>query len=90
MINQIELRNKYDFILAFKKKIDDKNFTEQDKKHIRIVSILQLTRDKQIEHLLKSEFTEKFIYDDENKTAYYCVKLKRKEGSEECRQSLVN
>ena len=84
-----EIRKKYDFVLAFKKKINDKNFTKQDENHIRIVSILQLTRDKQIEYLLNNEFTEKFIYDDENKTAYYCVKLKERKD-QKCRQSLVN
>ena len=78
MINIKEFQNKYEFVIGFKPK-QDKNFIDdQDKKHIRIMAILQIAKNGSIEEVLNREFTEKFIYDKENQMAYYCIKFKRK------------
>ena len=80
MINLEKLHSKYEFIIGFKAKHIVKFMSDQDKKHIRILATMQLIRDKQIEHILNNEFSEKFIFDDEKQTAYYCIKFIRKEG----------
>ena len=80
MINIEDLHKKYEFIIGFHSKRSVKAMTEQDKRHIRILGILQLSRDNQIKNILDKEFVEKFIFDEENQVAYYCIKFIRKEG----------
>ena len=80
MINIKEFTNKYEFVIGFKSKEQRKSITDQDKKHIRIMAILQIANNGSIGEILDSEFTEKFIYDEEDQMAYYCIKIKRKEG----------
>lgn len=81
MINIEEFTNKYEFVIGFKSKEQRKSITDQDKKHIRIMAILQIAKNGSIEKIMDSEFTEKFIYDEEDQMAYYCIKLvRRKEG----------
>ena len=72
-----ELFSKYEFVVGFKPKNDLKIMTDQDKKHIRILAILQLAHDNQVEKILNANFNEKFYYDQENKMAYYCIKIQR-------------
>lgn len=78
MINIEEFRNKYEIVIGFKSKQDKNYIDDQDKKHIRIMSILQIAKNGNIEEIMNREFTEKFIYDKEDQTAYYCIKFKRK------------
>lgn len=81
MININEYSEKYDFVIGFKSKEKRNIMTDQDKKHIRIMAILQIAKNGSIEQIMNSEFTEKFIYDKEDQMAYYCIKLiRRKEG----------
>ena len=78
MINIEEFQNKYEIVIGFKSKQDKKFIDDQDKKHIRIMSILHIAKNGNIEKIMNSEFTEKFIYDKEDQTVYYCIKIKRK------------
>ena len=72
---------KYDITIGFKSKHQHEFITDQDKKHIRIMSILQIAKNGQIDEIMNREFTEKFIYDKEDRMAYYCIRFcRRKEG----------
>lgn len=83
MIDLRKLNEEYEIVIRYKAK-DGKNkdsLDEQDKKHIRIMAILQLGHDQQIDYVLSRDFKEKFIFDKKTQMAYYCIKiLRRKEG----------
>ena len=81
MIDTKTLSDNYDYVIGCKKKDGDNFMSEQDKKHIRILAILQLARDQQIDYVLHHKFNEKFVYDTDNQMGYYCIKIiKGKEG----------
>ena len=80
MINIDYFSKKYDIVIGFKSKQDRITISDQDKKHIRIMAILQIAKSGQIKEIMDREFDEKFIYDNKEQMAYYCVKFKRKEG----------
>ena len=76
MIDLLKLNEEYDIVIGAKNKTDNKvKLDEQDKLHIRVIAILNIAKAGQIDLLLNRKFKEKFIYDEEDQMAYYCVKL---------------
>lgn len=69
--------NNYDFVIEFKAKQEIKEFTTQDKNHLRIMAIINIAKnnDEVINRMINHAFTEHFKFDQKNNTAYYCVKF---------------
>ena len=84
-----ELLN-YDLVVGFKAKDDVVLPDEHDKRHIRIMAILRLAKEGKIEEMITHKFKEGFLFDKEERIAYYCVKYIRERKDQKCRQSLVN
>ena len=80
-----------DIIVGFKRKPDKyaERLTEQDKKHIRIMAILEIARNEVIQKMIDEAFVEEFEFDVEKQVVYYKVRF-IKERSSICQQSLVN
>lgn len=80
-----------DIIVGFKRKPDRhaERLTEQDKKHIRIMAILEIARNGVIQKMIDEAFVEEFEFDVEKQVVYYKVRF-IKERSNICQQSLVN
>ena len=80
-----------DIIVGFKRKPDKpaNRLTEQDKKHIRIMAILEIAKGGIIQKLIDEAFVEEFDFDVEKQVVYYKVRF-IKERSTICQQSLVN
>lgn len=75
-----KIQLKYDYFVGVNAKDKDKvTLTEQDKNHIRIIAILELAKQGQIDFILNHNFTECFKYDKKEKRAYYCINMIRKE-----------
>ena len=78
MINDLIKQNaNYDFVLVFVPKSEMLTLTDQDKKHIRIMAILRLAKDGQIDKILNVNFTESFSIDTEHKVVLYKIKIIR-------------
>lgn len=91
MPNLKEVKIPEDIIVGFKRKPDKRaeRLTEQDKKHIRIMAILEIARSGIIRKLIDEAFVEEFEFDVEKQVVYYKVRF-IKERSNICQQSLVN
>lgn len=72
-----EDQTQYDIIVGFKAKQEIKEFTKQDKNHIRIMAILRIAKDNDeiIHRMINHAFTEHFSFDQKNNIAYYHVKF---------------
>ena len=65
-----------DIAIAFKSKSGLDKITDQDKKHVRIMAILQLAHDRELmNYIINHDFTESFKYDKENKTLIYKIRF---------------
>lgn len=61
-------------IFAFEDKKHKGKIDEHDKKHIRILAVLQIARDEKIlTDVLAHKFKEEFKYDEENNMAIYKI-----------------
>ena len=80
-----------DIIVGFKRNPDKRaeRLTEQDKKHIRIMAILEIAKGGIIRKLIDEAFVEEFEFDVEKQTVYYKVRFIKERGTV-CQQSLVN
>ena len=67
------------FVHVFKRKPDDniEAISDQDKKHMRVIAILQMAKEGTIPLIMNSEFTEKFYFDKEHQTAIYEIRIKK-------------
>lgn len=82
MLLSEELNKKFDFVVGFKLQdgIEKKELDEQDRKHLRILGIMQISKKQLISVLINNHITERFFYDQKEKVGFYCVKIiKRKE-----------
>ena len=68
------------FVFVFKRKTQEKVFTDQDKKHVRFMAVYQLIKDDNFAEVMRHEFTEKFKYDADKNEVTYLIILKRKRG----------
>lgn len=76
-----QLREKYDYVVAMKSLIDRQKLDKQDEIHLRIIAILRLNEANVISDLLHHKIIEKFVFDQETNTGYYCIRvIRRKEG----------
>ena len=91
MPNLKEVKIPENIIVGFKRKPDKRaeRLTEQDKKHVRIMAILEIARGGIIQKLIDEAFVEEFEFDVEKQVVYYKVRF-IKERSNICQQSLVN
>ena len=80
-----------DIIVGFKRKPDKRaeRLTEQDKKHIRIMAILEIAKGGIIKKLIDEAFVEEFEFDVEKQVVYYKVRFIKERGTI-CQQSLAN
>lgn len=80
-----------DIIVGFKRKPNKhaERLTEQDKKHIRIMAILEIAKGGIIQKLIDEAFVEEFEFDVEKQVVYYKVRFIKERGNI-CQQSLVN
>ena len=69
---------KYDYVFEFKPKTQKIYLSDQDKKHMRIIAMLKLIAQKEIERLLKTCFTESFKFEKETQTAYYLIRISKR------------
>lgn len=64
------------YVFAFKCKKDDHTFDEQDRKHLRIMAILQIAQDHEtLDNLMRHKFSESFKVDNEHKMVYYKIRI---------------
>ena len=65
------------FINIFKPKNGQviKYLSDQDKKHIRIISIIKMAQSGDINAIINHAFTEKFKFDEKSQTVIYEIKL---------------
>lgn len=65
----------YVFAYEFKKD-GEMTFDDQDRKHIRMLSILQLAHNREaVEYILRHKFSESFKVDKDRKMAYYKIRI---------------
>ena len=65
------------FVHVFKRKEEEKiNYlSDQDKKHMRIIAIVQMLNEGTLDSIINHAFTEKFVFVKESQTAIYEIKL---------------
>ena len=69
------------FVATFHRKVQNSGYriTEQDRKHLRIIAILNLAKNREmLQAFLDHEFTEKFEYIKENEDVIYTMTLKKR------------
>lgn len=65
------------YVFAYKfKKEGEMTFDDQDRKHIRMLSILQLAKNKEaVEYILRHKFSESFKVDKDRRMVYYKIRI---------------
>ena len=68
--------NDESYVFTFVCKKDDHTFDEQDRKHLRIMAILQIAQDREtLDNIMRHKFSESFKVDKETKTVYYKIRI---------------
>lgn len=64
-------------VVGFKRKPDRRTekITEQDRKHVRIMAILEIANNGLIEKMINEDFVEDFEFDKEKQVVYYKVRF---------------
>ena len=78
------------FVFVFKRKTQEKGFTEQDKKHVRFMAVYQLIKDDSFSYVMKHNFTEKFRYDENKNEVTYVIKFIKEKGVDPYAKSQSN
>lgn len=74
LIKGIRPNNK--LVFSFKCKFDEHEVTDHDKKHCRIIAILQLAKDREmLDYVMSHKFNESFKYDKETQILNYTIKF---------------
>ena len=81
-----------DIIVGFKRKPNMKTdkLTAQDKKHVRIMAILEIANNGLIQKMIDEAFVEEFEFDVEKQVVYYKVRFIKEKENKVCQQLLVN
>ena len=62
--------------LVFKNKLGNATLTDQDKKHIRIIAIIELAHDRDLmNYILNHSFKESFKLDEKKQEVIYTIKF---------------
>ena len=62
--------------LVFKNKVGNFELNDQDKKHIRIIAIIELAHDRELmNYILNHSFKESFKLDQEKQEVIYTIKF---------------
>ena len=77
MDQEVKVKNPDRFVHVFKRREGDKigYLSEQDKKHMRIIAVLKMAQNGEVDAIINHAFSEKFHFDKESQTAIYEIKL---------------